>query len=94
MERIKRVGLTLPENLDSVLTELSILTRQPKTKLITELLLDATPVLEQVIEAIKQAKQGQEKQAIETMAKFLAEASMKLNQAHIDLGEVKVTHGK
>ena len=94
MSQSQRVALTLPSEIDDVLTQISKLTGTPKTKLITELLKDAMPVMVQVIKAIKQAKEGQESLAIETMGKFLKDASNSLNQAHIDYGGIKATHGK
>ena len=90
----KRIALTLPPEIDSLLAEVSALTGTAKTGLITELLRDTVPVMKQVIESIKQAKQGQEKLAIETMAKFLSDASIKLNQAHIDFGGEKAKYDK
>lgn len=89
----KRVALSLPLEIDDLLTELSKLTATPKTAIITELLTDSLPVIAQVIEAIKQAKSGQKNLAIETMAKFLADGSNTLNQAHIDFGGIKAKHG-
>lgn len=94
MSQNKRVALSLPPKIDDILTELSKLTAQPKTVIITELLSDSLPIFEQVIKAINEAKQGHEQLAIETMGKFLAETSNSLNQAHIEFGGVKAKHGK
>lgn len=93
MAKAKRVALALPEHIDQVLTKLSALTGQPKTAIITEILIDVAPILEQVIKAIEEAKDGQMQVAINTMTKFLTDASLKLNQSHLDLGEVKGKHG-
>lgn len=86
---MKRVALTLPPEIDGVLTKLSKMQKVPKTQIITELLRDVVPVLEQVIQAMEEAKKGQQKLAIETMSNFLGNASAKLNQAHIDFGGIK-----
>lgn len=93
MAKNKRVALTLTPDVDDVLTELSDLLGQPKTALITEILVDSLPTFKGVILAIKQTKQGQKELAIETAAKFLQEASTSLNQSHLDLGELKGKHG-
>lgn len=92
MAQNKRVALSLAPEIDEILTELSKLTAQPKTAIITELLTDALPVMGQVIVAIKQAKTGQEKLALETMAKFLADGSNTLNQSHIEFGGLKAKY--
>ena len=94
MVQNKRVALTLPPQIDDVLTELSELTATPKTAIITEMLSDSVSVFEQVIVAIKQAKEGQKSLAIETVAKFLQDASHTVNQAHLDLGGMKAKHGE
>lgn len=93
MRKNKRVALTLPPELDDILTQLSELTATPKTAIITEILTDTMPVFMEVIKAIKQSKEGQNQLAIETAAKFLQNASQTLNQAHIDFGGLKAKHG-
>lgn len=93
MRKNKRVALTLPPELDDMLTELSELSATPKTAIITEILTDMTPILSEVVKALKQTKEGQKELAIETAAKFLQGASSMLNQAHIDFGAVKAKHG-
>jgi len=94
MAKNKRVALTLSPEVDDVLTELSGLLGQPKTALITEILVDALPTFRGITQAIKQAKDGQKEQALETASKFLQDASQSLNQAHMDFGGMKVKHGK
>lgn len=93
MQRNKRVALTLTPELDAILTQLSELTATPKTAIITEILNDMTPILTEVVSALKQTKEGQKELAIETAAKFLQGASQMLNQAHIDFGGIKAKHG-
>ena len=89
MSRQKRVALTLTPLVDEVLTELSDLTGQPKTGIITEILTDSLPIFIQVIKAIKEAKEGQLEQAIQTTSKFIGDAQGIVSQAHLDLGELK-----
>lgn len=94
MAKSKRVGLSIPGEVDLALTRMSELTGQPKSAIITEIITDALPIIEQVIKAISEAKAGQAQAAIETTAKFLAESSLLLNQSHIEFGEMKGKHGK
>jgi ElaB/YqjD/DUF883 family membrane-anchored ribosome-binding protein len=48
-----RTNLTLPSDLDAVITELAYLQGTAKAKIITELLLEVQPVLEQMRDALK-----------------------------------------
>ena len=48
-----RTNLTLPSDLDAVITELASLQGTAKAKIITELLLEVQPVLEQMRDALK-----------------------------------------
>ena len=93
MANTKRLALSLPDDLDLALTKLSQLTGQPKSSIITEILSDALPFIAQVTEAIVEAKEGQLHQAVQTTAKFLEEATLKINQSHLDLGSLKAKHG-
>lgn len=93
MAKNKRVALTLPPEIDDAYTKLSLLTGQPKTAVITEILTDSMPIIIQVIKAIEEAKEGQLQTAVQTTAKFLQEASSMINQSHLDLGELKGKHG-
>lgn len=54
MERRKRIALSVPEDMDAVLERLAVLTGQPKTKLIMEMLNEYLPVLEKTINALEQ----------------------------------------
>ena len=94
MQKAKRVGLSLSPDVDLVLTKLSELTGQPKTGIINEILEDSLPIFQQVIKALEQAKKGQLETAIQTTAKYIAEASVQLNQVQFDLGTLKGKHGK
>ena len=89
MAKNKRIALSVPPDIDAVLTALSKATNTPKTAIITELLSDTLPTMRGVLEAINAAKQGQQELAVQAMAGFLSKASTALNQAHIDFGEIK-----
>lgn len=94
MAKNKRVALTLPPEIYDVLSEISLLMGQPKTSLITEILVDSLPVFQTLVIALKQAKDGQQKLALETTAKFLQDGSNLINQAHIDFGVIKARNDK
>lgn len=85
----KRVALTLPGELDQVLTRLSKLTKQPKTAIITEILLEAYPHFVQVAEVLTQIKEGQREIAVNALGSLLGSVSNDLNSAHVTLGEMK-----
>lgn len=85
----KRIALTVPPEIDSVLSDLSKLTNTPKTAIILELLADVLPSLHQVVNSIKQIKEGQKELAVQGMVELLGKATMAANQAHLELGEMK-----
>lgn len=85
----KRVALTLSPEIDDVITGISKATNTPKTAIITELLRDTLPAFQQVLDAIEEAKRGQQELAVQMMTEFLGKASLSLNQAHLDLGEMR-----
>ena len=63
MERRKRIALSVPPKMDEVLERLAVLTNQPKTKLILEMLEEYVPVLEQTINALEQIQENKENAA-------------------------------
>lgn len=55
-----RTNLTLPADLDAVITDISRLQGIPKAKVITELLLEVQPVLEQTRDALLAVHENKE----------------------------------
>jgi len=55
----KRVGLSVPPDLNNILEDLSELQGIPKTKVITSLLIELQPQLSLYRDALKAAKEGQ-----------------------------------
>ena len=55
-----RTNLTLPADLDAVITDLAHLQGTAKAKIITELLLEVQPVLEQMRDALKAAQENKD----------------------------------
>ena len=65
-----RLNLTLDEDLNEIITDLSELMSIPKTRVITDLLKDVLPVLTEVRDALKLAK---EKKNVGVPTPFLSE---------------------
>ncbi|WP_064534879.1 hypothetical protein, partial [Acinetobacter baumannii] len=63
MERRKRIALSVPPEMDEVLERLAVLTNQPKTELVWEVLEEYVPVLEQTINALEQIQENKENAA-------------------------------
>jgi hypothetical protein len=55
-----RTNLTLPADLDAVITDLAHLQGTAKAKIITELLLEVQPVLEQMRDALRAAQENKD----------------------------------
>ena len=55
-----RTNLTLPADLDAVISDLADLQGTAKAKIITELLLEVQPVLEQMRDALKTARENKD----------------------------------
>lgn len=93
--RVTRTALTLSDELNEPLKKLAKLVRKPKTVIITELLTDVLPMVQQAIEAIDQVKAGRKEAVIETMAEFIAKASLDYDQAKLDfdLAKEKLKNG-
>ena len=78
--RKPRVALTLPDDLDALLDQVADYQGTPKTKLITEILLECKPILEQMLSAYKLIEENKEGTAdiIKNFgAQAVAEASSK-----------------
>ena len=72
--RKPRVALTLPHDLDALLDQVADYQGTPKTKLITEILLECKPVLQQMLSAYKLIQENKEGTAdiIKTLAPKLS----------------------
>ncbi len=87
--RNRRIALAVPEEAAAVLQRLSKATNTPMTTIITNLLMETLPSIVQVLDAIQQAKQGQQELAVKTLGDFLEKATTDLGQARLDLDELK-----
>ena len=68
-----RLNLTLDEDLNEIITDLSELMGIPKTRVITDLLKDVLPVLTEVRDALKLAKE--KKSVVPNLARLAASAN-------------------
>lgn len=67
-----RIGLTVDDELDALLTKLSALSDQPKTKIILDIVKDAQPYLEEIIKALEMAKKAKDSRQPVTLLADLA----------------------
>jgi len=84
-----RIALTVHDEMNDVLKELSVLLNKPKTAIITKIVQDTLPALKKVIQAIKQVKTGQEQVALQTVQGFLIDAANTMAQTNIDFEELR-----
>ena len=68
-----RLNLTLDEDLNEIITDLSQLMSIPKTRVITDLLKDVLPVLTEVRDALRLAKE--KKSVVPNLARIAASAN-------------------
>lgn len=88
-EKQHRIALTVPKEIDADLTELSKLLKVPKTAIITEMLMNGQPYFKQALQVFKDIKSGQAQVAVDAIQSLLGGMSNSVNQAHIELGEMK-----
>lgn len=55
-----RLNLTLPDSLNDVISDLAELQGIPKTRVITEILIEIEPMLKQTVEALKAVKENKQ----------------------------------
>lgn len=80
--RSRRVALTLPDDLDSLLDRLCVLQKRKKTQIITELLMEFLPVLSQVADALEAVEQKKD------VTPFLNALTHESLQAVGELGQI------
>jgi predicted DNA-binding protein len=88
----KRIALTVPDDMDSVLERLSVLTNAPKTKIIMDMLEQYIPVLERTLEALEQIQADKENAgniAKQFASDLLLEGNEKLGQIASEVKNLK-----
>ena len=91
--RKPRVALTLPDDLNAILDQVSDYQGTPKTKLITDILLECKPVLQQMLSAYKLIQENKEGTAdiIKNFgAQAVADASSKITALAQDVASLGV----
>lgn len=78
-----RIALTVENDLNDLLQDLSVLMKKPKSTIITELLVDVTPMLKDLKEALELAEQ--KKDIKPTLARMTAAANIKTAEMNNDM---------
>lgn len=78
-----RIALTVENDLNDLLQDLSVLMKIPKSTLITDILVDITPMLKDLKEALELAEQ--KKDIKPTLARMTAAANIKTAEMNNDM---------
>lgn len=85
-----RIGLTVDDELDDLLTKLSALSDQPKTKIILDIVKDAQPYLEEIIKALEMAKNAKDsRQPVTLLADLAKLANEQMNIINDEMAKVQ-----
>lgn len=84
--RKPRVALTLPDDLNVLLDQVADYQGTPKTKLITDILLECKPIFEQMLSAYKLIEENKEGTA-DIVKKFGAQAVVEASSKTIALAQ-------
>lgn len=90
----KRIALSVPADIDDILNRLSRELEKPKTAIITEMLRDALPLLANLLNAVTEAKKGQSQALTDSVANFLRDAAITVNQQQIEFEDLKQKYDK
>lgn len=80
----KRIALTIPEEADEVLTDLSNTLGKSKTTIIADIIFESLPTLKLVADAMKHAKSGMDEVAMVAVGAALKDAGFKVDQIQSD----------
>lgn len=84
-----RIGLTVDDELDALLTKLSALSDQPKTKIILDIVKDAQPYLEEIIKALEMAKNAKDsRQPVTLLADLANLANEQMNIINDEMAKI------
>lgn len=78
-----RIALTVDHDLNALLQDLSVLMKSPKSTIITDILVDVTPMLKDLKEALELAEQ--KKDIKPTLARMTAAANIKTAEMNNDM---------
>ena len=78
-----RIALTVEHDLNELLQDLSVLMKRPKSTIITDILVDVTPMLKDLKEALELAEQ--KKDIKPTLARMTAKANIGMAEMNNDM---------
>ena len=78
-----RIALTVDNDLNDLLQDLSVLMKRPKSTIITDILVDVTPMLKDLKEALELAEQ--KKDIKPTLARMTAKANIGMAEMNNDM---------
>jgi hypothetical protein len=78
-----RIALTVDNDLNKLLEDLSILMKKPKSTIITDLLVDVTPMLTDLRDALQLAEQKKDIKPV--LARMTASANIKASEMNNDM---------
>lgn len=78
-----RIALTVDNDLNALLEDLSVLMKKPKSTIITDLLVDVTPMLTDLRDALQLAEQKKDIKPV--LARMTASANIKASEMNNDM---------
>ncbi|MGB2082536.1 MAG: hypothetical protein ACPHVJ_06230 [Psychrobacter sp.] len=78
-----RIALTVDNDLNTLLEDLSVLMKKPKSTIITDLLVDVTPMLTDLRDALQLAEQKKDIKPV--LARMTASANIKASEMNNDM---------
>lgn len=78
-----RIALTVDNDLNALLEDLSVLMKKPKSTIITDLLVDVTPMLIDLRDALQLAEQKKDIKPV--LARMTASANIKASEMNNDM---------
>lgn len=78
-----RIALTVDNDLNTLLEDLSVLMKKPKSTIITDLLVDVTPMLTDLRDALQLAEQKKDIKPV--LARMTASANIRASEMNNDM---------
>lgn len=82
-DRKPRINVTVDDDLNKLLEDLSVLMKKPKSTIITDLLVDVTPMLTDLRDALQLAEQKKDIKPV--LARMTATANIKTAEMNNDM---------
>lgn len=91
-KRQNRIALTVSDEENAILDELSALTGKPKTKLILEVLKDIMPMYKDLLISLREIKET--KEALPALARWTAQANSQVAIMNSEMATLYAKEGK